>query len=766
MTPPTPKSTFALGVRAALFSLFWTLLFFFPSLRDHSHNAGFMFTGDILGFYWPSTIKLQSLISQFHFNAIDIHSFNGSSDFYVTPNFFGVHPMLVVYSLLARFTKPDGDAVRHAMVVVMAIEAFLACFFSLRLAEKYFRLPFGAAGFVGVFFAFSMGAISGLGEPEYLYTVSMLPWCVYAALEFSEKPSLLRLPGAVFPPVVMILGGYMPIGVATLFLATAMIGYVAATFDEDKPGVARVARALSAYIPLFCAVVVVSPFLLETLRFMKASPSANTASLFYSAQQLAEIPQMILRIFSPTLPIPGPLYEFYLTWGFTAVYVALMFILIPTAGRSLTPWEWRNLIASFSVYAVTGLAIYGAYSPVASMVYYFIPQVGGMHIYQRFLYPATLLSGLAVATMFVGLLRARPEVSVRVGAGLCILITFALSYYVAFHPEAATKAGFTNTTIFELIGLALLACALVTPFDGFKYAALIFLVALQPMNSMYGFSAPTWNIGEIQAKQPVLLDVPTQTTISAYFRARSHKELVKYADLTPLWTASGTETFSKLFPYLVQDKIQLSSYGGFNFYLSPPRDYMQKAPVQDNIVMKPDWTYLRRTGVDFVVALGSQMPALQLAGIVKDIDGPDVLHLPNDVAIAPVMPQPAVAPPAYDDGYFRLDAATPGAATPTGSRLNTNHANRFSINVAAPAGAALTYELWNHPGLHFSVDGKSVQPVNDNGVTKIPLTPGSHRVEVRYKNLTHTAFWVLLFTLMGGWFASGAVQLSRRFRAA
>ena len=611
-----------------------------------------------------------------------------------------------------------------------------------------------------------MGMVSGVGEPEYVYSVSLLPWVVYAALEFCEAPSWLRLPGASVPTVLTILGGYMPVGIATLFLAAAMIAYIAATFNEQTPVGAWVVRALTAYIPLVCAAVVVSPFLLETLHFMKSSPSASTASLFFSAQQLAETPQMILRLLSPTLPIPGPLYEFYLTLGFIPFYAALLFILSPRAGHSLTPWENRNLVVSFAAFAVTGLAIYGAYSPVANMVYYFIPQVGGMHIYQRFLYPGQLLAGLAVAIMVVGLVRARPDISVRVGAGICILLTFAVAYGVAFHPTPANTAGFTNTAIFELILLALFACALVTPVDGLKYAALIFLAALQPMNSLYGYSAPNWDISQVAPKQPVLLDGPTQTAIATYFRAHSRKELVKYADLTPMWTSEGVESFAKQLPYLLQDKIQLSSYSGFNFYLTPPRDYMQKNPVQDDIVMKPDWTYLRRTGVDFVVARGLQLPALLQAGIIQAMDGPDVMHMPHDIVIAPVMPQPAVAPPAYDDGYFRLDAAAPGKAQPIGSNLNTNHANRFTLRVAAPAGATLTYELWNHPGLNFSVDGRAVKPIEENGVTRIPLAPGSHRVEVHYRNLTHTAFWVLLFALIGAWFASGVFRLNRRFQAA
>jgi hypothetical protein len=90
----------ALVTRHEDFSLAFTatILFYLPALKHASVDAGLLYTGDVLGFYWPSLIKAHSLLSSFHFTAIDFSSFNGSADFFVTPNLSAVYPLVVIYA--------------------------------------------------------------------------------------------------------------------------------------------------------------------------------------------------------------------------------------------------------------------------------------------------------------------------------------------------------------------------------------------------------------------------------------------------------------------------------------------------------------------------------------------------------------------------------------------------------------------------------------------------------------------------------------------
>jgi hypothetical protein len=912
--------------KAFLFSLVCTLIFFFPSLTHHSSSAGYLYTGDVLGFYWPSTIKMQQLISHLHFSAIDIGVFNGASDFYPTPNYFGVQPFLVIYSLFSGPLKPTQEDVGHALVTAMALQVFLSCYFTVRIGQRFMDLPLGAAAVAAVVFNFGPGMLSGLGEPEYLFAVGPLPWVIYSALAFERRPSLLALPWAMFPTVGLLLGGYMPLGVASLFLAVAVIVFLVMTDEEARPVSEKVFRLVVAFTPMACAVVVAAPYMIEVLRFMKASPSAHFVSLLYSAHDLAEAPQDILRLFSLNWRVPGPFAEMSVYLGPVGAYIALLFLVSPSAGRALSPREWNRLVWMFAGYALTCLSIYGIYSAVSDMVFHFVPQVGGMHIYQRFLYPGGLLSGLALALMLTALVRAEAAVLYRIGAAVCLLLAFYVAYKVAFHPEAWDKLGINNSLVIELIILALFACALIIPQPGAKMAFAVCLVALPLLNNMYGYSRTGHDLSDLGPKQQILLDPQTQSAIADYMRAHQpHKDLIKYADVTPLW-AGGVEPFSKSFPYLVQNRVALSSYSGFNTYLTPPGDYMAMMPIAPSLDMQPEWRYVRRTGGDFVVAPEAKLPALASSGLIADTQT-GVMHLPGAVAVAPLIPDGQLDEPVYDNGYFRVDypgapekpmtnlalhkpaqessqigdssaakavdgdlngdfskgsvshtaadvnawlqvdlgqpqridaiqlfnrtdccgdrlshfwvmasnepfadgetadqararpgvwsayvpslgarlkirtravtgryvrvqfdgqairndrylalaelqvlqgaadlAPAPKPAAPTVTRFSTNKANIFEIDVNAPGGARVTYALWPHSGLRFTVDGKRVQPLREDGAAVMPVGPGRHKIAVRYHSTVHTLFWVVYLSFLAACAGVSAWWAYRRLR--
>src|SRR5690554_5088899 len=68
-------------------ALVMTFLFYLPALASGSFNAGFLYMGDNMGFYWPSLYKLHALVSNGILGGLDISHFNGGADFFLTPNF-------------------------------------------------------------------------------------------------------------------------------------------------------------------------------------------------------------------------------------------------------------------------------------------------------------------------------------------------------------------------------------------------------------------------------------------------------------------------------------------------------------------------------------------------------------------------------------------------------------------------------------------------------------------------------------------------------
>jgi len=104
-------------------------------------------------------------------------------------------------------------------------------------------------------------------------------------------------------------------------------------------------------------------------------------------------------------------------------------------------------------------------------------------------------------------------------------------------------------------------------------------------------------------------------------------------------------------------------------------------------------------------------------------------------------------------------APTAKPAAPSVQRFSTNKANIFEIDVDAPGGAKVTYELWPQASLRFMVDGKRVLPLRQEGAAVLPLGPGRHKVVVRYQSLVHTSFWIFYLSFLTvcagttGWWA-------------
>ena len=97
-----------------------TVVFYLPALNRGSINAGFLYTGDVLGWYLPALAKTQDLLHSFNFTAIDFSTFNGSSDFFLSPNFFSSHPLVVIYSLLASPETSSFQKLGQFFVILMA----------------------------------------------------------------------------------------------------------------------------------------------------------------------------------------------------------------------------------------------------------------------------------------------------------------------------------------------------------------------------------------------------------------------------------------------------------------------------------------------------------------------------------------------------------------------------------------------------------------------------------------------------------------------
>jgi hypothetical protein len=128
-----------------------------------------------------------------------------------------------------------------------------------------------------------------------------------------------------------------------------------------------------------------------------------------------------------------------------------------------------------------------------------------------------------------------------------------------------------------------------------------------------------------------------------------------------MWGGGGTELFPKVFPYFVLKELQLSSYGGFTFYLSARADYMKRMPVMGETAVSPDWGLVANSGADFLVARESDLQKGALNSVLGKAKNEDIYRLPNGVLIVPLR-NPAESALSsgevlFDNGYFKISPA-------------------------------------------------------------------------------------------------------------
>ncbi|PPD05149.1 MAG: hypothetical protein CTY29_02490 [Methylobacter sp.] len=641
-----------------IFSLIFTLVFYWPSFGHGSTDAGFLYMGDNIGFYIPALFKAHALISSLNFTALDFSSFNGSSDFFLAANFFAVHPALVIYALLVPFKFTNMHIAGQVLVIMCAIHSLIACYFSLKLLTRFFNFGFGSSAFVATIFTFSIYMVSALGEPEYLFCICIIPWVAYSTLVYAENSSTRNFLIACLPILGGVLGGYIPLGLTALLLSLVLIITKLFVVDNATRNLeGKIYFFWKALLPFIGSVLILSPYLYAVNKFLQASPSAKRPDIFFSAHQLSEQPETILRLFSHYLSVPGPFFEFSVLWGFIPVAICVIFLSSKKAIESLSSVEWSIFRISGGLYFTVVLAIFGNFSPVSDLVYYFVPQIGKMHIYQRFLLPMNLFFGVMIALMLKSLIEQKIFNATR---NMLAIYSFALissAYLVAKHNMLASEIGLNGYVIFELLLGVLFLFALITPSKTFIYGVAIIFVNLPVLNLMYDYSIGLNTNFEQKKRLVVALDDAERAKLVTYLNRFGDKKIIKYIDITPRWTADGIEPFPKSFPYFVLKELPISSYTGFNFYLSSLNEYMQRMPILgQQVILSPDWEMAANTGADFIVALASDIEHASADSIFANINKDEIYRLPHNVVIAPLHfhDNNSRKGEIFDNGYFKV----------------------------------------------------------------------------------------------------------------
>ena len=639
-------------------SLFLTAIFFYPSLRAKSRYAGLLFSGDVLGWYYPILAKIHSLISGLHFSALDFSTYNGSSEFFLTPNFFPFHPLVLLYGLLIPSSLVTFQGVGVFLVLLLCVHCFLASYFGIKYVNEFYNVDLLYSLYAGTTFAFSYFMVSSLCQPPFFLCAALVPWIAYSVSCFVKSKSFKSLFFASFPAVCCLLSGYMPLAFACIGISYVMVfAWIVFSYDQERRVVDIIYSTLLSAMPFLVGCLIVSPFIFAMYFFHKETLGAGAGSLFYSAHQLSLTPHSIISIFSPRFQTNSRIVEFSVYLGFIPLTIMCCFFCKPSPGRSLVKVE--SLLSSFFVliYFLIILASFGDYSPISDFVYYFIPQVGRMHIYQRFFLPAQMLITVVISIFLKDVVAHRPQPFLRLLLFAMGFFSFALSYMLAYVPDFCQKVGINEFLVLEFLVCTFFISILIFAEKKIVCCAAIIFCLLPSLDHVYNMSLKS--VEDESIRMPIALDNNFKETIFSFMKGYYSKKIVRYMDVTPMWdTSRGVEYFPKIFPYFDISNSNIVSYTGFTFYLASRAEYLKNFPVQPDIHFSPNWDYLVDTDADFLVEKKSNLNKELILNYFPKANFSDLLSIPNDLVIVPLHDKNEVQPSnsnvLYDDGIFKV----------------------------------------------------------------------------------------------------------------
>jgi len=659
------KTIARLRSAALWWALVSTLVFFYPALRNGSEDAGMLYSGDLLGLYVPALLKTHWLLSRGIFAGVDTSVFNGSTDYFLVPNYPILHPLLTVIWLLVPAGKLDFYSAGHWLIVICAFHVFLSTYFSIRLLQRFLQWQTPYAVLAGFGFSFGYSLTMMIEQPQFLLCVSTLPWLCYRILAYAEKRSWWNLYRVPLPMLFAILGGYIPIGVTTIALSLLFVSVILLLkhFHEkdalDFPSGVRLLLPLMA--PYAFGSVVLGAYLYSVFRYVGTTISSDRPSLFYSAHQLAQLPHSLLKQLSSSLTVPGPFAEFTFGGSLLLVFIGAMFFLSGRYFGTERRAENRLILFCLALYAAIMLATFGEQSVMSDFVYYFVPQVGGMHIYQRFIPLANFFLMIASALMLKGVNEHRSDTALRWALLLSGGALLIVSNAVAVGRPLARELGLNEYVVVEcflcLIMLMVLRLSRASSVVGFAVAVLL---VLPSFDKMYDLSHGDNTLEASRRVNVMALDEPQKAAFVRYLERFRKKEVIKYVDLSQLWkTTEFREPFPKSFAHLVLEQVHLSSYSGFDFRMGTSREYLSqmRMVVKNNTwVLSPAWGTVFAAGADFVILDQGDLANPFGSFLKSRVPADAIYNLPNGLAAVALPASDQVEGALFDNGYVRVAA--------------------------------------------------------------------------------------------------------------
>jgi hypothetical protein len=619
-------------------------LFFFHSempIEDSGFNYAVSSDGG-LGFT-PGLANLAYHLKYHSLKGIDFFTGNGASEFFVRANFSIFYPLTILFATILKASTFKAAVLVCFLLVYTHV--FLAFLFLQLLGTQFFTLSKLESIFFAIMVVFSYVFAMNLFEQVFLMSYALFPMILYAMLisPFIEKKLGLLLLSLIYFSDIFV--GYLPLPLfGILFSFLFSLCYIYFIHPEAYPN--KRLALIRLLIPLLIAFLFAAPGCLAIVHYISYASTPGLKGLDYGAYSIPEyIKHFVLSLFTDvnhpeSMLLLGPLFTF--------IWATFLLALnkTPFMGQPV----YRQLFKFALIFSgITILISFGKALHLSTVFYYLVPAFGDMHQYQRYFGFGILFLMLATTFAFRFIMDALPLRLLKLMIAILLIATLMISvdlYYL--HAPPLSSLIFSESVLTQYFLLFLLFISLVIFEKKGRWIAASTVAILIGLNTVYSTQITVPN-GYLNT---IVLDknANENQNLIAFFKAYSHKELIKYVNLS-----SNIFTYIPLnYPWMVADQIKLSTYLGYEPHLAVDNAY--RARIHGYGAVEIDW--LSRTGADFVIY--DKEAYQQFKNFIDTHTEANIRSpLSNDNVIAKLKPSfttymPGYSPDVFDNGYIEL----------------------------------------------------------------------------------------------------------------
>lgn len=718
---------FALIVAAVItilsFSAFFGQYFF-------SDVVTFQRTSDGFQSCYPAFLQVGELFSKGIVSGADVSIYNGSNDLFF---YFILSRYLpyTIFALLGYYTEP-----MFCYLILHAVHLFFYVYFAQRLTNKFW----GLNRWISLIFAVSLLRLyfASFGFTAFTIIVSLTTPLFYFTLnwmEFGSKKRELFL--TAIPYIFAMTSGY-----STASCALAGVGLVTSIVY----GISRQKKLkyviLKSILPFAIAFVVALPYLLVFYCYVKYTVCPTILDMA-SALLLSNTFKNLntLLFFSGAPYVNTALEQMYnLQLGMIWTIIIVLFFkqnIVSKLKISDKIIFWFGIVCNLTLYFIST----GSETPLGAWFYSFVPVFGSMHLPMRY---TMATAPLLYLSLCIGLSYLKIEKGEKwfkylalSALGCAIIISI-----ICRHPIYNTINLFSKESdiIIELLYYAfILSCfyyfGLFSKRAITSWCVCTFLIIIHIVYTAFGVT--THSKYTVEQRSIVFNDHYTEK-LDDFVNRLKPKRLYRYLTVeadegVPIFIPGMKEWYGT-------SRYNMSNYIGYGIHFAAPKKFMDSMKLE--WFNRFDWQYVLDTRIDYVLIAKEKFESYDPEFLNTIIDWEIGAPLLNENyymcpirKFVPTYYSEGVEyvldnPNSLDNGYFY----SPFLSNSNLTEFKTDNATYYSGIINTEQNVEVAFLLFPNENYKYYIDKQEVTPIIENGRVYIPVSSGSHLLEIKYRN--------------------------------